>query len=644
MLWTTRSDTASPLRWHWQHQGLGYWRQTLLIFLVLSTLLAGAAHLFHEADNASLRRSNLAASERNILRASYEFRHFISSATSDLLALSTSPQVNLLAQGDQPEARRQVTELFYRLLYYKPVFSQLRFLDADGQELVRLKRENSGRIAYTPSQELQNKAGRYYYQKSIKLPPDTLYVSPLDLNIEFGQIEIPWQPVIRVIKPIGTAEGNQGVIVLNISARSFLENFAIGNSGTRSMALLNNRGYWLAGAPDDQLWGFMFGKPNSLKDTHPQLWQQIEEEGKGEAVIDGRHYLFSTLTPADLIEQEVMTSALSGYRLQTDDERWIFMSTYREPAPLWSTEHLPRALILLLITLMFSLFIARTMAARHTAEQINHINEQKMLQMERLASLGTVVAGVAHEVNTPLGNALTIASTLREHADELTSGLRSGRIGRNRLEALLQEIDDGSGMLTESLHRASNIIQNFKEIAVDQTSERRRRFRIDEFLHELVRLHETQMRGTGINLKVRGNTSLMMDSLPGPLGQVVGNLITNARLHGFSDGGPGEIWVEANAAGRGQVQIRVSDNGRGIPENLLPKIFNPFFTTRMNTGGSGLGLSIVQNIVNSILGGEISVASQHGHGTVFTLMLPVSAPQPRQSDNRYGADEDSASP
>ena len=612
-------------------------RVTLLIFSVLATVLITALQLFHEVDAQKYRDANLIASERNIIRSHYEFRSFIGDALSNLLAVAGSPQVRALSlspEGDpDPVSREQVTELFYRLLYHKPNFAQLRYLDMNGEELIRVQRNNhTGRIEEITHQALQSKADRYYFKDAITLPDQHVYISPLDLNMEYGQVETPWQPVIRVVKPIHGASGNRGVIVLNVSARNFLRNFSIGNAGNRTTALLNDQGYWLAGAQDDQLWGFMFDKDSTLQISHPGLWAQILEQGQGEATVNHRHYLFSSITPGDVVEEEMLNSALSGYSLETENDRWIFLSAYDVPAPIWAPEHLTRLLTVLLIAFGTSIFISRTIAARRQAEKINEKNEDKLQQMERLASLGTVVAGVAHEVNTPVGNALTIASTVKEHADELTAGIRDGKIGRHRLSSLLTDIDHGTEMLTESLRRASNIIQNFKEVAVDQTSERRRRFNLREFLQELVALQETQFRGSAIAIKIECEPQQMLDSLPGPLGQVISNLIANARIHAFEAGTSGQITITATPTTDDNIMLRVSDNGRGIPAGQLAKIFDPFFTTKMNTGGSGLGLSIVQNIVNSLLHGEISVNSLPGEGTHFTLIIPTRLPDTRVTD------------
>lgn len=620
---------AVPARLHLPD--LSTCRITLLIFCVLAVVLVSALQLFHEVDANKYRDANLIASERSIIRSRYEFRNFIGDALSNLLAVAGSPQVRSLSLSTQsepdPVAREQVTELFYRLLYHKPNFAQLRYLDMNGEELIRVQRNHvSGRIEEVPLAALQNKADRYYFEDVIRLPDNHVYISPLDLNMEYGQIETPWQPVIRVVKPIHSASGNLGVIVLNVSARNFLRNFSIGNSKHRTTALVNGEGYWLAGMPEEQLWGFMFDHENGLQYTLPQLWQQILAEDKGEVTLGNRHYLFSTITPGDVVAEEMLNSALSGYELNADDDRWVFLSIYDEPLPIWASENLPRLVTVLLIAFLTSVFISRTMAARKQAEKINEKNEEKLQQMERLASLGTVVAGVAHEVNTPVGNALTIASTVREHAQELNDGIRGGRIGRNRLDCLLADIDNGTLMLAESLHRASNIIQNFKQVAVDQTSERRRTFRLDDFLHELVALQETQLRGSGITIRVDCESHQLIDSLPGPLGQVISNLIANARIHAFEKGASGQITLEASDVSHGNVMIRVSDNGQGIPTSLLAKIFDPFFTTKMNTGGSGLGLSIVQNIVNSLLQGDITVSSQPGQGTHFTLIIPACLP------------------
>lgn len=260
---------------------------------------------------------------------------------------------------------------------------------------------------------------------------------------------------------------------------------------------------------------------------------------------------------------------------------------------------------------------------------VQHLEDtqRELVQREKLAALGRLVAGVAHELNTPIGNAYTLASTLNDVAVEFQASATRGAVSRKAFEDFVEHVTTGSKLVLGSLHRASKLISEFKEVAVDQTSERRRIFNLGQVVSEVVASMRSQYRYAGVQISIDIDAAIEMDSLPGPLGQIIGNLVMNALLHGLAEQrDTGRIAIEARLRDAHAVRLSVSDNGCGIAPDVLPRIFDPFFTTRMGQGGSGLGLSIVHNITSGVLGGSISVDSQPGSGTRFVLELPLVAP------------------
>jgi signal transduction histidine kinase len=249
--------------------------------------------------------------------------------------------------------------------------------------------------------------------------------------------------------------------------------------------------------------------------------------------------------------------------------------------------------------------------------------EGELLRIERLASLGGLVAGVAHELNTPIGNVVTVASTLSSQANALGESIATGHIRRSDLTLFATNMTEGMRIILRGLERASTLIGHFKQVAVDQTSEQRRPFALAELIPDVVGSIRPQFSQSRVELHTSIASTQVLQSYPGPLGQVLINLIDNARLHAFDPKQTGEIWVTANDTTSAEVEIIVSDNGKGIPPELREKIFEPFFTTRLGQGGSGLGLSIVFNIVTGILEGAIRVQSDLGAGTAVILRLPA---------------------
>lgn len=251
--------------------------------------------------------------------------------------------------------------------------------------------------------------------------------------------------------------------------------------------------------------------------------------------------------------------------------------------------------------------------------------QDELLQNEKLASLGALVAGVSHELNTPIGNALMVASSYEEAHKKIVKQLETG-LTRSALDQFLNEIDEGNNIIERNLYRAAELIRSFKQLAVDQTSYQRRQFDLKTLSHEIVVTLQPTLRKTPFILKDDFCNDVTFDSYPGPLGQVLINLINNSIVHGFAGKNSGVIHLQCEHNDPNWVKLIISDNGNGIPKADQKKIFDPFFTTQLGQGGSGLGLHIIYTLVTGLLGGRIELNSKKNHGTVFTLHLPLIAP------------------
>ncbi|WP_332855990.1 CHASE domain-containing protein [Duganella sp. S19_KUP01_CR8] len=254
--------------------------------------------------------------------------------------------------------------------------------------------------------------------------------------------------------------------------------------------------------------------------------------------------------------------------------------------------------------------------------------QTNLLTSEKMASLGALVAGVAHELNTPIGNSLLTASALSDMVRDFERRLATdGGLKRSVLEAHLGDARKACDIMGSSLTRAADLITSFKQVAVDQASGQRRRFRLDEVVHDTLATYAAQLRRCGCEVRVDVPPGLEFDSYPGSLSQVLSNLIGNALLHGFDGRDSGAIVIEALREEVDTVKLTFADNGVGMSASTLHKVFDPFFTTKMGQGGSGLGMNIVYNIVTGMLRGTIRVESEPGRGTTVTLVLPMRAPE-----------------
>lgn len=252
--------------------------------------------------------------------------------------------------------------------------------------------------------------------------------------------------------------------------------------------------------------------------------------------------------------------------------------------------------------------------------------QQELVQQETLAGLGAMVAGVSHELNTPLGNALIAADTVQARLRDLTQELGSERPRRSQITSCLDQAQRAVGLACGNLQRSVDLVAGFKQVAVDRAGLQRRPFDLRATVHDVVSLLGLSLRHPGTHIDVSLPEGITMDSYPGALGQVLTNLVQNAVLHGLVDREGGQVKVELLARDADRVTLAVSDNGTGIDAEHLPQIFKPFFTTKLGQGGSGLGLHIVHNLVTGPLGGRIDVDSKKGQGTRFVLTLPLMAP------------------
>ncbi len=244
---------------------------------------------------------------------------------------------------------------------------------------------------------------------------------------------------------------------------------------------------------------------------------------------------------------------------------------------------------------------------------------------------GALVAGVAHELNTPIGNSVTVGSTLLDLSREFEREIETG-IKRSSLITFVEKTRQASEMLLRNLRNADELIGSFKQVAIDRTSMQRRRFTLNEAVAETVITIAPAFKHTRHQIETDIASGITMDSYPGPLGQIISNLINNAWVHGLENKAAGTISISARALANGWVELIVSDDGCGIPKSHLGRIFDPFFTTKLGQGGSGLGLHIVHNLTTNVLGGTIRVESVVQTHTRFILELPCTAPnhQPEQ--------------
>jgi signal transduction histidine kinase len=271
----------------------------------------------------------------------------------------------------------------------------------------------------------------------------------------------------------------------------------------------------------------------------------------------------------------------------------------------------------------------RTMALKEanneliqTLEKLHQFQRQ-MVQNEKMASLGDMVAGVAHEVNTPIGLGVTASTMMLDRLSDMRKAFEDKTLKASSLSKFIAEGEENLNIIYRNLNRAAELISSFKQVAVDQSSENNRVFSFAKLMDEILMSMRPKLKKVKHLINVSCADNLVVESKAGPINQIMINLIMNSIIHGFEDVDKGQIDITIESIDDNKVSIEFKDNGKGIPEHLRKRIFDPFVTTKRGQGGSGLGMHLVYNLVTQALNGSISIVSEEGQGVEFRIIFPV---------------------
>lgn len=256
-----------------------------------------------------------------------------------------------------------------------------------------------------------------------------------------------------------------------------------------------------------------------------------------------------------------------------------------------------------------------------TLEKLHQFQGQ-LVESEKMASLGDMVAGVAHEVNTPIGLGVTASTLLSDKLDEIKECFEDKTLKSSQLKKFLNESQENISIIYRNLNRAADLISSFKKVAVDQSSEEDRQFMVSELINEVLLTLAPQLKNNSTTMIVECPDNLLVTSKPGPINQILINLIVNSLIHAFDKSSEGIININVMVLS-GQLHIQYKDNGKGVDDSVKNKVFDPFITTKRGEGGSGLGLHLVYNLVTQALGGSIQFESATNHGVCFDIIFPV---------------------
>ena len=250
------------------------------------------------------------------------------------------------------------------------------------------------------------------------------------------------------------------------------------------------------------------------------------------------------------------------------------------------------------------------------------LTQDQLVQSEKLSALGSLVAGVSHELNTPIGNSQMTSSTLSSSVRDIAARVKSNNLTQTSFNNFIDEMEQGTLIIERNLYRAAELINSFKQVAVDQASSKKRQFDLNQHIHDVLTTLHPMIKKAQIHVDADIPDNIKIESFPGAISQVITNLVQNSIIHGFEGRTDGKITISARETDDKHFQITVEDNGQGIDTKIKNSIYDPFFTTKRGSGGSGLGLHIVHNLTTKVLKGKVHVESELGKGTKTILNLP----------------------
>jgi signal transduction histidine kinase len=601
---------------------VGTWavvKRALIIFLPLALILAVITMIIYQMEVKTEKTLIENKEIGHIEQLKYTIFNDFDTITSDLMVTSTQLELERILENDK-EAQRNLEEEFLSMSKIKRLYDQIRFLDESGMEIVRIN-YNNGNPTIVPEEKLQNKGKRYYFEDAFRLNENEVFVSPLDLNIERGEIEVPLKPMIRLGTPIFDNTGNKrGIMLLNYFGSKMLDGInRVAADSSGDLMFLNKDGFFLKGARPEDEWGFMYEerRNRTFGNKFPEEWQQILDSDSGQFQNGDGFFLFETIYP---LKEFHKTSTGSG-RAFEPSEAYLESSEY-----FWKIViHVPpnvlaavpqrilyRLLILdgLLLVILGggSLFYAQMNIRREMAQKELQEANIKLEETDRLKSV--FLASMSHELRTPLNSIIGFTGVLlMGMAGELNE------VQKKQLNQVKSSANHLLGLINDILD-LSKIEAGKVEVSIEE-------FGLDDIVNEVAETFSPAVSEKGLKLLSEVPEGITLLSDKRRVKQVLMNLVSNAVK--FTD--KGEIKIEGKILEDGKkLEISVTDTGIGIKKEEMNKLFKPFQQIDMSSSkrheGTGLGLNLSKKLASLLLG-DISVESEYGKGSVFTFTFPL---------------------
>ena len=615
-------------------------RRNILVLLLFGLVICGLlGGLLYRNDINNRLDSVAIEQQRKIAQAEVLWGQNIGDIRNTIRILFRSPAFTYALASKTPPNSDLIKRIFTSFVESVDPLMQVRWLDENGIEKVRVDIKN-GKVIVAEENALQDKSSRYYVEQGMKAGDGKIYLSNVDLNVENGKIEVPFRPTIRATIKTGPTHGlHTGLLVLNYDVGGLLEVIRSFDSDRVNLQLIDTDGYWLKNVDPKLEWG------RDLKETthniaahNPEIWSQINKQksfSRFNHSLGFASYECSNLT-GNLLSEDIVRSPSLCFVATTS------VSVLNK----LKIDALIPSLALCATIVLFGIFILKRewnlkmelirlyrvqerdkkQIEESAAYNRNLLNQQQLLQNDlvesrKLSALGMMVAGVAHELNTPIGTAILAASRLRAEHKRLTQAVEEG-LSRSALDQYLISTETGLELVENSQKKAATLIRSFKRLAIDRVSEDVISYRLDVVVGDLLATLSPRFKESQIEYDIQVDP-IEMVGRPGSVSHVLQNLLVNAMQHAFKKEIGGKISVSAKlCSNEREVEICVSDNGKGIAPDVLSNLFDPFVTTNRAEGNTGLGMHFVHQWVTSSLNGSIKVESELLKGTTFIIKLP----------------------
>ncbi|KFZ38524.1 hypothetical protein HR45_03595 [Shewanella mangrovi] len=608
---------------------------SLVLLIAVLTLAVLSALLIYNIQVSGKNRSLIAKQSDVAHRTGLMVVQELGELEDFIRMLSINGVIQQSLAIDKPFNRFAMQDEFSKLGEHIDNLLQVRWLDGQGNEQVRVDVE-AQRAFIIDRDELQYKGDRYYFQEGMTVTPPLVYLSPIDLNVEHQQIVIPFEPTVRISLQTGAGDGlRKGLLIINYNLGPLLARVAKLSNAETQVEITNEAGYWLVNPNDEKKWGLDLANPNmNISQLNPLLWQHMTQA----------NYFIGQQIGARLISYQLESLTNTG-GVWPDRKVNIVVST--DAAIVKSVQQQASWPAIIAGGIIFVLglgFVVRDYFSRMSIlalsnrlkedrdalaamnqrldtnlRQMNLIKDD-LAESKRLSSLGMMVAGISHEMNTPVGGAILTVSEIKQEYQKLQVSLQRG-LTRKVLDDFMQHMQASIELTERNLTQANTIIQSFKRLTLTRVEDEFIQIPLKQLVDDMVRGLMPLIKKSNVVVSVDIDDNVRVLSQPGVLSQVLQNLLLNAVEHGFNETIHGHIRIRYRSLLRHHA-ISVIDDGCGIPEHLIESLFDPFVTTRRDKKHTGLGLHLVFQWVTQCLYGEIKV-ERLKIGSSFEISLPV---------------------